>query len=411
MSRRKIPSFAVSLFSPSSSPTAPRSSSSAARTSASLSRATRSSSPEAEESLLSSKPARHGYDSLSDDNLYHRASDEDDDDDLSDEIEDEDEAGNAAMPSKKRRKAAPAASAPVPPAVRKWAHNFALSPRARSLLEQRFQIAIKLEPTSVPSSAEVFDWACSLSACDRSGDVNERLSNLEGKVDELATLLDDIREKVDKARHRLTKADARELGKAVAFVFFSEQITQYSAGSNIFDRTMKYLKACPESVGSHFQTLLDDREVYHDEIKPKVRELLNRLRDMCATRIHKSMGLDAETKGREMDGQKLWNHVCSGYGVPFTKKRAMRLIHIRSIATKYPPRHVDGNPVGNFWETVDSTLEQFRVLQKKDPNQEQQNLQRLWTEDQKRYGEFHDRHLAKPDERKEEALVNALGAR
>jgi len=51
------------------------------------------------------------------------------------------------------------------------------------------------------------------------------------------------------------------------------------------------------------------------------------------------------------------------------------------------------------------------VLQKKDPNQAQQNLQRLWTEDQKRYGEFHDRHLAKPDERKEEALVNALGAR
>ncbi|CAD6930708.1 unnamed protein product, partial [Tilletia controversa] len=107
-------------------------------------------------------------------------------------------------------------------------------------------------------------------------------------------------------------------------------------------------------------------------------------------------------------GDELWDTICKGYKVPFTKKRAMRLLYIRFVATQHAPREKNGKPVGDFWETVDATLKEFRQLQDRDPDAAKKELEAVWVNDKKRFGSFDDRAMTKADEKREEALANAV---
>ncbi|CAD6952256.1 unnamed protein product, partial [Tilletia laevis] len=85
----------------------------------------------------------------------------------------------------------------------------------------------------------------------------------------------------------------------------------------------------------------------------------------------------------------------------------MRLLYIRFVATQHAPREKNGKPVGDFWETVDATLKEFRQLQDRDPDAAKKELEAVWVNDKKRFGSFDDRAMTKADEKGEEALANA----
>ncbi|CAD6940687.1 unnamed protein product, partial [Tilletia controversa] len=247
---------------------------------------------------------------------------EEEEEDFGSADEDEDD-----QPSNKRQRAQadeamrPEQQAAVPPVLRQWAQRFRLGPQARDLLEDRYQLQMSYGDDP-PTVADIFDWARDLSTWENSTQSGQMLEQVMRKIDQLK---DDV-EKLKKGTGILTKGDLNKLGQAVAFVFFSSQITEYSADSSIATRTMKFLKANPHQVGQHFKELVEDPETCDCHVEPKVKQLLNRMRDMCATRVHKSMGVDDDTEVQS--GDELWDTICKGYKVPFTKKRAMRLLYI-----------------------------------------------------------------------------------
>ncbi|CAD6962912.1 unnamed protein product [Tilletia caries] len=334
-------------------------------------------------------------------------------DDLDDDFDDyrDESLDNAGARGDKRKRsnsdeARPEYREPLPPTLQRWADRFELGPDARDLLEDRYQLAMSMKDDgAIPSSADIFDWARDLATWDQAAHVKIHLEQALNRIDELTEEVRGLK----KETMTMTKVDLRELGKKVAFVFFSDLITEYSASSNIVGRTMKFLKECPEQVTAHFKELIEDADVCDSHIEPKVRQLVNRMRDMGATRLHKSLGIDDGTE--RQSGHELWGAICTGYSIPFTKKRGMRLIYMRYIATRHHPREKNGRPVGDFWETIDETLKAFRHLQERDSEAATKELEAIWKNDQKRFGTFEYLTLKKADAKREEALFNAMRAR
>ncbi|CAD6911265.1 unnamed protein product, partial [Tilletia controversa] len=115
---------------------------------------------------------------------------------------------------------------------------------------------------------------------------------------------------------------------AKSFRLNSESVKKLE--DEIVTRIELYIKANPASVSDHFKMLFDDGEVRRAEIAPAVKQILSRLRGACGDRIHESMGIDQGTT--KMSLLALWQKLCNGYEVPFTKQRALRICLMRVVA-------------------------------------------------------------------------------
>ncbi|CAD6963191.1 unnamed protein product [Tilletia laevis] len=209
------------------------------------------------------------------------------------------------------------------------------------------------------------------------------------KVDELTELV----ERLAKDTVKLTKSDLTELAKAIAYCFYSEHVTKYSAKGPLFGRVMAFLKANPRAVSDDFKEHFDNAEVRRKEVQPA---------------IHASMGIDSGTK--KMTLYELWSYLCKGYGVPFTKQRAYRIALMRFVASEKPVRHKDGRPTGKFWRTLDATIADMQQRQGEDAAGVKEDLQNIYEADMETYGTRDDVEFSKGGS-KEDALKTAMTAR
>ncbi|CAD6948844.1 unnamed protein product, partial [Tilletia caries] len=264
-------------------------------------------------------------------------SDEDEfDDNFGNEDEEEDDADVEQSPAQRKRKdrdfddekdrnerRAPARSTStkargvrIPPILYKAATLYKLSRASVKIFEE--EVVSRMETDNeIPSAADIYTTARQMRIWENSEATREQLDVLKERTDELAVKVNSLA----KANQKLTKADLTQLGKEVAYCFYSELVTRYCAKGPLFNKVI----------------------------------------------IHESMGIDTGTKKEALP--LLWLRLCKGYDVPFTTKRAYRVAVLRWIAADVSVRQKDGKPTGKFWKTVDATIENLQKRQDQQPEE------------------------------------------
>ncbi|CAD6944978.1 unnamed protein product [Tilletia controversa] len=213
----------------------------------------------------------------------------------------------------------------------------------------------------IPSAADIYTTARQMRIWENSEATREQLDVLKERTDELAVKVNSLA----KANQKLTKADLTQLGKEVAYCFYSELVTRYCAKGPLFNKVIAYLKSDALLVSENFKHQFDDLEVRRAEINPAVKSILSRLRGAC--------------------GDRRW------------------------IAADVSVRQKDGKPTGKFWKTVDATIENLQKRQDQQPEEIKKQLQQIFDADKRKYGTWNDAELVKGGS-KEIALKSALSS-
>ncbi|CAD6959711.1 unnamed protein product [Tilletia controversa] len=329
------------------------------------------------------------------------------DDDFGNEDEEEDDADVERSPAQRKRKdldfddekdrnerRAPARSTStkargvrIPPILYKAATLDKLSRASVKIFEE--EVVSRMETDNeIPSAADIYTTARQMRIWENSEATREQLDVLKERTDELAVKVNSLA----KANQKLTKADLTQLGKEVAYCFYSELVTRYCAKGPLFNKVMAYLKSNALLVSENFKHQFDDLEVRRAEINPA---------------IHESMGIDTGTKKEALP--LLWLRLCKGYDVPFTTKRAYRVAVLRWIAADVSVRQKDGKPTGKFWKIVDATIGNLQKRQDQQPEEIKKQLQQIFDADKRKYGTWNDAELVKGGS-KEIALKSALSS-
>ncbi|CAD6923578.1 unnamed protein product, partial [Tilletia controversa] len=149
---------------------------------------------------------------------------------------------NQQLPNKRSTTGSHAAQQPdkakrtlIPRVLYKAAKSFRLNSESVKKLEDEIVTRIEID-NELPSAAVIYDGARNMKILQNSDVINERVGQLMEAVEDLQKTVNKLEESTKSKS--MNKADLTELGKAVAFCFYSELVSKYSSDGPLFSRVM-----------------------------------------------------------------------------------------------------------------------------------------------------------------------------